>query len=122
MLPKVHRVRKTHEYDKIYRNSKRISSNSFLLYCRYISDKQKNSNTHIQYPRLGFVASKKVGNAIYRNKAKRLLREAIRQMFPNLKASFEGILLASPNINTSNFDDIHNELLTAFKKAGVIIN
>jgi len=120
MLPKAHRVRKTHEYDKIYRNSKRISSNNFLFYCRYISDEQKASNACVQYPRLGFVASKKVGNAIRRNKAKRLLRESVRLIFPTLNNTFEGILLASPNINSASFDDIQNEILIAFKKANII--
>jgi len=119
MLPKAHRVRKTHEYDKIYRNSKRISSTNFLFYCRYISDEQKKTNAYIQYPRLGFVASKKVGNAIRRNKAKRLLREATRQIFPTLNHTFEGILLASPNINSATFNGVQNEILIAFKKAGV---
>ncbi len=44
--------------------------------------------------RLGLVASRKVGNAVARNRARRLLREAARQLYGHVPPGWDIILLA----------------------------
>jgi len=64
---------------------------------------------------VGFVASKKVGNAVYRNRAKRLLRA---HFIENINLLSEGsyVLVAKPALLTKDFKEISKTYLHALKK------
>lgn len=69
-LPKSHKLRKPNEFQTVYKNGKRFDGrfmSAFVL------------PNDLENHRLGITASRKgVGNAVQRNRAKRLLREAFR--------------------------------------------
>ena len=69
-LPKDSRLRKPAEFKRVYNKGKRLSGEFMTVFFM-------PSDTEFQ--RLGITASKKaVGNAVMRNRSKRLLREAFR--------------------------------------------
>jgi len=51
-----------------------------------------------QITRCGFVAGKKVGGAVSRNRARRLIREAVRLKLPRLKPGYDLVWIARPSI------------------------
>jgi ribonuclease P protein component len=71
------RVRKRAEFDRIQKGGLRVSTRTFVLVMAGRRDRKA--------ARLGITASRKIGGAITRNRAKRLVREAFRltsDLFP----------------------------------------
>jgi ribonuclease P protein component len=69
--------------------------------------------------RVGFTASKKVGNAVARNRAKRRLREIARRALPlHGRAGWDYVLIGRPGITgTRNFALMLQELIDALRAA-----
>lgn len=76
------RLKKEKDFSIIFKNGKRIYSNSLTL---------------LYYPaniiKVGFVVSKKHGISVKRNKIKRLLRESFRSFAPKIRKNFFFVLL-----------------------------
>lgn len=64
------RIRKRSEYQVIYAQGRRIPSASFVLFV------MRNG---LGRPRLGITATRRVGGAVKRNRAKRLVRDIFRR-------------------------------------------
>ena len=75
-LPKSCLLRKTGEFNQVYRGGLRLRGNGFALI--YLPADQPDS-------RLGISVHRKVGNAVRRNRIKRIVRETFRlhrEIFP----------------------------------------
>ena len=71
--------------------------------------------------KVGFVASKKVGNAVHRNRAKRLLRAHFIENIDLLsKGSY--VLVAKPAIISESFVEVRKSYLHALKKCSAKID
>ncbi len=66
--------------------------------------------------RIGFTASRKVGNAVARNRAKRRLRALADLVMADLPATLDYVLVARPDVLVRNFAQMAGELHHALKK------
>lgn len=64
---------------------------------------------------MGIVASKKVGNAVHRNRAKRLLRSHLLNFSDSLKSG-RYVLVAKPNLLTVDYNQTSKEFFNALKR------
>lgn len=70
--------------------------------------------------RLGVVTSGKLGNAIIRNRARRVLREAFRVHQHDLTQPVDLVLIARASIIGKPFTDVEKDFLTTLRKAGLL--
>ncbi|MDT2071044.1 MAG: ribonuclease P protein component [Planktomarina sp.] len=91
-------------------HAKRVHSASFVLQSRDRGD--------AQMLRVGFTCSKKVGNAVARNRAKRRLREIARLVLPRFgQVGHDYVLIGRAKITaTTKFTALQEELLSALRK------
>ncbi|VAW05518.1 Ribonuclease P protein component [hydrothermal vent metagenome] len=71
--------------------------------------------------RVGFTCSKKVGNAVARNRAKRRLREVARMVLPSLgRAGWDYVLIGRKDATAARaFELLKGDLIYALKKLHV---
>ena len=70
--------------------------------------------------RLGVVASKVIGNAVQRGRAKRRLREAWRLNRHRFHGDVDVILVARRSILTARWQDVNEDLNRLAKRAGLL--
>jgi ribonuclease P protein component len=70
--------------------------------------------------RVGVTAGKTVGNAVHRNRAKRLLRVAMNDLLPQVTTAADLMLIARPPLVTSSLDQTRGALLGLLKRAGLL--
>ena len=79
--------------------------------------KSKNMNVQILHNQdlensigIGYTASKKIGNAVKRNKAKRIMRELARKILINGKINSYYVLIAKTSLLKEKFEKLLLEL------------
>lgn len=98
---KAERIRKKRDYTRIYEQGKRIYSRRFTI----IVNPNGEGTT-----RLGTTVSKKAGNAVQRNRIKRLLREFFRLNKSRLPVSQDIVIIAKKGILPLGYGDVCREL------------
>ncbi len=71
-------------------------------------------------PKLGVVTSKKIGGAVERSRARRLLRETFRQHQHELAQPVELVLVARNSIAGKKLADVEKDFLAALNRAGLL--
>jgi ribonuclease P protein component len=70
--------------------------------------------------RFGIIASRSVGNAVKRNRAKRMIREALRTLLPHIKPGWDVILISRRPILKAELTEIQQTLHLLFIRANLI--
>ena len=104
-------LRKKSDFSSIYNRGKSVGERYVVLFFRL---------NHLPYNRTGFLASKKVGNSVKRNRARRLMKEAYRTFFGELPQGYDFIIIARNTISGRKCADVEKSLKSAFKKTGVL--
>lgn len=77
----------------------------------FIMQISENPEPRNELVRIGFTASKRIGGAVERNRAKRRLRELVREVFPQqANKTFDYVLIAKTYSLTRNYEKMRNEL------------
>ena len=73
-------------------------------------------------PKLGVVTSRKIGGAIERSRARRLLRESFRQHQHEFARPVELVLVARNSITGKKFSGVEKDFLATLRRAGLLRN
>jgi ribonuclease P protein component len=75
----------------------------------------------VPHVKVGVAAGRTVGTAVTRNRAKRLLREAMRSLIPNIASDLDLILIARPGLVSATLEETRQALLTLLQRAQILI-
>ena len=70
--------------------------------------------------RIGITTSKKIGKAVQRNRARRVIREAYRKVSPKLSGNFDIVFVARHPATKVKSTVVLEQMLKQFKNAGLI--
>ncbi len=112
MLPKLNRLKKKKDFEKVFKLGKGVKQGFIAL---------KLNRNGLENSRLGFIVSLKVSKkAVVRNKVKRRLREIIRARIKDIKKGFDVVLIALPGSDTKDFEETKKLVEKLFKKVGIL--
>ena len=100
------------EFLKVLKN-KKINNKYFTIYFH------KNSVDSNKYLNISFIAKKKIGNAVTRNKIKRKLKSAVQKNLANkrlIDLNYTYVIFGKNNVYKDKFKLILNEVGKAFKR------
>ena len=106
-------IRSSREIDTIFRSSRRVAHPLLIALVAQTPEGRGHSG------RVAFVAGKKMGNAVARNRAKRVLREAHRRAggpWPG----FDVLLIARTGTGQASTEALDRALSTILDRAGVL--
>jgi ribonuclease P protein component len=87
-----HRLSRSRDFDDVYRRGTSASTRHLVLHWFPREEDPEGE------PRLGLAVPRSVGSAVVRNKVKRLLREAWRELLPRVPAGYDYVLVARPGL------------------------
>ncbi|MEJ2148194.1 MAG: ribonuclease P protein component [Chloroflexota bacterium] len=74
----------------------------------------------LPHSRYGFVASRSVGAAVVRNRVKRRLRAAVRNLLPHLTEGYDVVTIAHPPAAEATFQELEEMLVSLCHQAGLL--
>ena len=116
-------IKEHHLYNKTYRSSKRFFGRYVCVYVlkdTHARLLQKNHPLKVMVNRFGISVSKKIGTAVKRNRAKRIIRAAYAPLEDKLHKGYLIVVSAKPEIADRKSPEIQSELRYAFKKLDML--
>lgn len=99
------RILRSREFQHVLGQGKRVASHSFVVFFDAGADGREHRAT-----RLGITVSRKVGNAVVRNRVKRRIREWFRGTRAALPAGSEWVVIARPAARQLEWSALSHEL------------
>ena len=97
------------DFDRTYKSQTRWHNSHFILFFR------EDSN----FKRVGFSVSKKIGNAVCRNRIKRRFRSVYREFMPDLKNG-DMVLLAKNGLDKVAYKTLRSGYKYALTRLGLV--
>ena len=111
--PHPNRLKKSWEFQRTYSKGKKYWDSYFVIYAYHVQNQQ---------PRLGITVSKKVGKSVKRNRMKRLIREAFRELRPILLPYYDIVVVGRKAACDLSARQVEKSLRKLFYRASVLVN
>jgi ribonuclease P protein component len=106
-----YRLRRNSDFQQVRQNGKFYASPLMVL---------AFLRNELDHSRFGFVVSKRLGNAVKRNKIKRRMREVARLRLSQIEPGFDLVIIARQPIRKASFQEIEKTLLYLLKKSKLL--
>lgn len=110
-LVKERKLQKNMEFQLVYKHGSYEVNRHCVIYKMPVNK---------QATRVGFVTGKKVGCAVQRNRARRLMREVYRLHQDEIREGYHIVIVARKGINDLKYDELEKSLLNLFKRSKLL--
>ena len=111
-MKKSFRVKKDREFQKVFHKGKSTANRQFVIY-QY----NKEGQSHF---RVGISVSKKLGNAVTRNRLKRRIRHILMELDDQLAQDVDFIVIARPPIVQMSYQEMKSSMMHVLKLATLL--
>jgi ribonuclease P protein component len=111
-LPGTHRMTRSGEYAAV--RTKGTARSGRLMTLAFLADEAPGTI------RFGFTITKRVGNAVHRNKLRRRLREIARHTAPSIQRPGRLVTIPRPIASEATFAEIQSEWQYLVRKLGLL--
>lgn len=108
-LKKALRVKKKRDFDRIFYAKKSTANKRFIIY-QLPSD--------LGHFRAAVSVSKKIGNAVVRNRVKRLVRHALMPLASEL-SNVDFVIICRKGVESLTFDEVQKNLIHVLKLSNI---
>lgn len=107
------RLKENYEFRRVFSRGKSTATSRLVLY--WLDNRRPSF-------RVGFSVSKKVGNAVQRNRLKRILRECFHRLTPNLdEKSFDFVVVARQTSTDSSYQELYDDVVKLLHRAKIMV-
>ena len=110
-MKKRFRLRKNSDFQRVYKKGYSWAHPLLVLYAL---------RNDLGYSRFGFSASKRVGGAVVRNRARRLMREAIRLRQAMIADGWDVVIVARRPMGEANFHQVDQAVEQLLRRARLL--
>ena len=110
-MKKTETITENRIYTRLYGKGKSVVSGTMVVYYR---------RSNLKINRLGLTSTKKIGCAVKRNRARRVIREAYRLLEDRIGLGYDIVIVARSKSTSVPMFVVKNDLEKSFKSCGII--
>ncbi len=112
MLPKKFRLKINKAGSEKWPNKKFIYTPLFKFIYRY-------DEKTLETPKVGFIISGKIGKAVQRNRARRILTEAVRKKIKEFPPQIEAVIIGNKGLDKAAHEEISDQVNKILSKINI---
>lgn len=111
-MRKSYRVKKERDFQNVFHSGKSIANRQFVIY-----QLPKEQQAHF---RVGISVSKKLGNAVTRNRIKRMIRSILTELKPQIASELDFIVIARVPVVSMNYQEAKKCMMHVLRLASIL--
>jgi len=112
-MKKEYRIKKNEAFQEVFQKGSSFANRQLVLYYK----RQETADAHF---RIGLSVSKKLGNAVMRNKIKRYLRQAFHELDEQVVQGYDFIVIARQPAKDMTYQELKKSLIHVLWKSHLL--